>query len=89
MAYLQGMDYGNYDYKKVNGYLLSFKKVQKVKNDLIFMNEDERKKWVGVGREDLIVAGIEIFEELMKVFEFRECVVVDDGLREGVALFHC
>jgi len=88
-SYLQGMDYNSYDYKKINGYLLSLQKVQKVKNDLIFMDESDRKRWVGVGREDLIVAGIEIFEELMKVFDFRECIVVDDSLREGVALFNC
>ena len=88
-SYLLGMDYENYDYKKINGLILSLKEVQKVKNDLIFMSEKERKKWVGVGREDLIVAGIEIFEELIKLFEFKKCVVVDDSLREGVAIFHC
>ncbi len=88
-SYLQGMDYESYDYEKINGYILSLEKVQKVKKDLILMNENDRKKWVGVGREDLIVAGIEIFEELMKLFDFRESVVVDDSLREGVAISQC
>ena len=88
-SYILGMDYESYDYEKINGYLLSLKEVQKVKKDLIFMGESERKRWVGVGREDLIVAGIEIFEELMKAFDFWECVVVDNSLREGVALYNC
>jgi len=89
VAYLNGMGYKDYDYKKINGKVLSLKEVQKVKYELLFMDKDERKKWVGVGKEDLIIAGIEIFEEILKTFDFRECVVVDDGLREGVAITKC
>ena len=89
VAYLNGMGYKDYDYKKINGKILSLKEVQKVKYELILMDKDERKKWVGVGKEDLIIAGIEIFEEILKVFDFSECIVVDDGLREGVAISKC
>ena len=89
VAYLNGMGYKDYDYKKINGKVLSLKEVQKVKYELLFMDKDERKKWVGVGKEDLIIAGIEIFEEIMKLFDFTGCIVVDDGLREGVAITKC
>jgi exopolyphosphatase/guanosine-5'-triphosphate,3'-diphosphate pyrophosphatase len=50
---------------------------------------DEREIAVGVGRSDLIAAGILIFKELYSIVEFDACVVIDDSLREGVALEAC
>ena len=50
---------------------------------------DEREITVGVGRSDLIAAGILIYKQLFAIVELDSCVVIDDGLREGVALDHC
>jgi exopolyphosphatase/guanosine-5'-triphosphate,3'-diphosphate pyrophosphatase len=50
---------------------------------------EEREVIVGTGRSDLIAAGILIFKQLFSMVEFESCVVVDDGLREGVALEVC
>jgi len=44
---------------------------------------------VGVGRSDLIVAGILIFRQLFVLLQMKECIVIDDSLREGVALEKC
>ena len=44
---------------------------------------------MGTGRSDLIAAGILIYKQLFSIVEFNTCVVIDDGLREGVALDNC
>ncbi len=89
VSYLKGMDYNSYDYQKINNTILTKENILKVKKELLDMSLKERIKWVGVGREDLIIAGIEIFVKLLEIFDFDRCIVVDDGLREGVALYYC
>ncbi len=84
-----GMDYGSYDGAKINGMLISMDDVDKVFTKLLKISIDERSKLVGVGREDLIIAGILIFKEIFEASGFRECRVFDDGLREGVAISVC
>jgi len=88
-AYLLGMNYQNYDVDKVNGYRLSLEGTQKSLDDLIAMSEAKRAEIVGVGRESLIIAGIVIVQKLYGVLGFDEAVVIDDGVREGVAIDHC
>jgi len=88
-AFLKGLDYKSYDYKKINGTILTSDDIEDALNRLMLMSESERIKWVGVGRDDLIVAGILMFLEIVKMFGFKEVVVIDDGLREGVALSLC
>ncbi len=88
-SYLKGMDYNTYDYQKINNTILTKNDILKVKKELLNLNVKDRIKWVGIGREDLIIAGIEIFLKLLEIFNFDKCIVIDDGLREGVALFHC
>ncbi|MEA3456664.1 MAG: phosphatase, partial [Campylobacterota bacterium] len=56
---------------------------------LLAMPFEEREVTVGVGRSDLIAAGILIFRQLFILLGMKECVVIDDGLREGVALERC
>lgn len=88
-AYLLGMNYQNYDVDKVNGYRLTLEGTQKSLDDLIAMSEEKRAEIVGVGRESLIIAGIVIVQKLYDVLGFGEAVVIDDGVREGVAIDHC
>lgn len=89
VAFLKGMDYEHYDYRLVNGTILTVKDIQVVLQKLLALSFDERKRWVGVGRDDLIIAGILIFKEIIEIFGFTQAVIIDDGLREGVALSMC
>jgi len=84
-----GMDYASYDPQKINGTRVSLQDLSAQKRRLLAADESERKRLVGVGREDLIETGIEIFEALMRAFGVEEAVVIDDGLREGSALVGC
>ena len=88
-SFLQGFDYENYDYKKINGTILTTVQIEDALKQLLEMSEEERIRWVGTGRADLIVAGILMFVEIVKIFGFDEVLVIDDGLREGVALSLC
>lgn len=85
-AYLNGMNYSNYDVQKINGYRLSLSDTRKVLKELQQMSDERRKFFVGVGRESLIVAGILIVQKLYEVLGYESAIVIDDGVREGVAL---
>lgn len=88
-AYLLGMNYADYDVEKINGYRLTYAGTQKALDDLTALSEKERADIVGVGRESLIIAGIVIVQKLYAVLGFDEAIVVDDGVREGVAIAYC
>jgi exopolyphosphatase/guanosine-5'-triphosphate,3'-diphosphate pyrophosphatase len=88
-AYILGMNYNNYDVGKVNGYRLTYDETQKAYDGLIEMSESQRAEMVGVGRESLIIAGIVIVQKLYGVLGFDKAVVIDDGVREGVAIAYC
>ncbi len=84
-----GMDYKSYDGAKINGAVIGIDDVDKIFTKLLKISEGERTRLVGFGREDLIIAGILIFKEIFEASGFRECIVFDDGLREGVAISSC
>ncbi|ADV45745.1 phosphatase [Nitratifractor salsuginis] len=84
-----GMDYESYDSARINGTRLCRQDLEKTLQMLLAMNPEERQKAVGVGRDDLIAAGILIFDALFDLLGFEECIVIDDGLREGVAVSLC
>jgi exopolyphosphatase/guanosine-5'-triphosphate,3'-diphosphate pyrophosphatase len=86
---LKGMDYEHYDYKKINGSILTISDLDNSLKQLLAMSEAERIRWVGVGRDDLIIAGVLMFKEIVEIFGFYEILVIDDGLREGLALSMC
>jgi len=88
-SFLKGMDYKHYDYKKINGTILTMRDIDNSLEQLLAMGIDERIRWVGVGRDDLIIAGVLMFREIVDIFGFYEVLVIDDGLREGVALSMC
>jgi exopolyphosphatase/guanosine-5'-triphosphate,3'-diphosphate pyrophosphatase len=88
-AYLLGMDYQSYDANKVNGYTLTCKGIEKALDELMSMDEAQRSRYVGVGRENLIAAGIVIVEAFYHALGFESGIVIDDGLREGIVLHHC
>ena len=84
-----GQTYETYDASKINGTSLVVDELDFYLKKLLDMPFEEREVTVGIGRSDLITAGILIFKQLFSIVEFKSCVVVDDGLREGVALEVC
>ena len=84
-----GQTYACYNPKKINGTALQKEELDLYLNKLLSMPSDEREVAVGVGRSDLIAAGILIYKQIFNMVEFDSCIVVDDGLREGVALDSC
>ncbi len=85
-AYRMGMEYESYDPHKINGYRLRLEECDRVYDELLTMEEQERIRYVGVGRENLVIAGILMVRGIYEAFERNEAVVIDDGLREGIAL---
>ena len=84
-----GFNYETYDASKINGTSLEIKELDFYLKKLLSLPFEEREVAVGTGRSDLIAAGILIYKQLYTMLEFESCVVVDDGLREGVALEGC
>ncbi len=85
-AYVLGMDYASYDPLKVNGYRLRLAECERTHRELLAMEEAQRVRYVGVGRENLIIAGIEMVRAIYEAMGCDEAIIVDDGLREGIAL---
>ncbi|MDP3265642.1 MAG: phosphatase [Sulfuricurvum sp.] len=85
-AYRMGMDYSNYNPDKINGSILTLSDCVQTYMELMTMDESMRAKYVGVGREQLIATGILMVESLLKSSDVQEAIIIDDGLREGVAL---
>jgi len=84
-----GFNYETYNAQKINGTLLLKEELDFYLKKLLAMPFDEREIAVGTGRSDLIAAGILIYKQLYTILEFDRGIVVDDGLREGVALDLC
>ena len=57
----------------------------------IFTNSsnEDIAKLVGRGRVEFIEVGIFIYKMIFEVLEKNESIVLDDGLREGVAINYC
>ncbi|RLA69551.1 MAG: phosphatase [Epsilonproteobacteria bacterium] len=88
-AFLQGMTYRTYNVSKINGFVLTQAACQKALDGLIALDEERRATYVGVGRETLIVAGVVIVQMFYELLGFDESIVIDDGVREGVAIDYC
>ncbi len=88
-AFLQGISYAQYHHSSVTGKRLTCNAYHQALQALLALEEKEREQWVGVRRSDLIVTGINIITRLMETLGFLEMLVVDDGLREGVAIALC
>ncbi len=84
-----GQNYETYDASKINGTSLEVGELDLYLKKLLSMPFEEREVAVGTGRSDLIAAGILIYKQLFSLLGFESCVVIDDGLREGVAIEGC
>lgn len=88
-AFLQGQDYAHYDYKKINGTLLHVSDFDKALLRLTAMPKEEAERFTGTNRRDLVIVGITLVKAIMAKLGFPSCIVMDDGLREGVAISNC
>lgn len=84
-----GQTYATYNPTKINGTALRKEELDTYLQKLLTMPFEEREVTVGTGRSDLIAAGILIYKQIFTILEFETCIVIDDGLREGVALDSC
>jgi len=88
-AMKKGMDYKSYDPQRIHGTLLSQKDLHDKLAELLSMNKVQRVEAVGVGRDDLIASGVLIYDEIYNISNFKTSMVIDDGIREGVAFDEC
>ena len=84
-----GQTYSSYNAKKINGTSITKEELDFYLKKLLSMTFEKRELTVGVGRSDLIAAGILIYKQLFDIVDFTSCIVIDDGLREGLALDGC
>ncbi len=84
-----GLTYKTYNSELINGVTLEVDELEIYLDKLLNMSKEDREITVGVGRDDLIVAGILIFKEIYRILDKKRSIVIDDGLREGVALSLC
>ncbi len=88
-ALKRGMNYTTYDPRLINGTVLTPRDLEQSLELLLQSPRIKREELVGVGRDDLIIAGIEIYKTIFEILHMSESVVIDDGLREGVAIDGC
>lgn len=77
-----------YDPDRVNGHILTVETVDALVQLLATSTLEERKSLPGLekGREDIILAGAVVMQEIMKRFGLTTMAVSDWGLREGIVL---
>ncbi len=87
---LAAMDLGlsEYDPRKINGHTLGRETVNEIVRRLAAITLKERRSIPGLekGREDIILAGAVVTQEIMERSGFTSMVVSDWGLREGIVL---
>jgi len=84
-----GQDFFHYDKELVNGTKLKIKDLDECLE--LFKNSSTSTitKLVGKGRVEFIEVGTFIYKSIFEVLDKKESIVLDDGLREGVAINSC
>lgn len=77
-----------YDHDKVNGYIISLKRLTSMLEHLQSLKALERRRVIGLepGRADLIIPGLMLTNVIMREFGFNELKVSDSGLLEGLCI---
>jgi phosphatase, ppx/gppA family len=78
-----GLNYENYDAKKINGYELKMGDFDYFVNELLKLDEATANVAVGKDRKFPLIAGTLLLKELLSG-QKAKFIVIDDGLREGV-----
>ena len=84
-----GQDFFSYDRNIVNGTIVNLEDMENCLNTFKNSSKEDIVKLVGRGRVDFIEVGIYIYKMIFEVLEKNESIVLDDGLREGVAINYC
>lgn len=84
-----GQDFFSYDRNIVNGTVVNLEDMANCLQILRNSSKEDITKLVGRGRVDFIEVGIYIYKMIFEVLEKNESIVLDDGLREGVAINYC
>lgn len=84
-----GQDFFHYDKNEINGTKVTLEDLEETLK--IFENSSKQQiiKLVGPGRVEFIEVGIYIYKTVFEVLKKRSSIVLDDGLREGVAINYC
>lgn len=84
-----GQDFFSYDRNIVNGTIVNLEDISYCLDIFKNSSNEEIAKLVGRGRVEFIEVGIFIYKMIFEVLEKNESIVLDDGLREGVAINYC
>ncbi len=88
-AVKKGMTYFNYDKEKVNGTVLNLEDLENSLEILRTSSQEDMIKLVGKGRVEFLEVGTYIYRTFFEALNKKESIVLDDGLREGVAVNYC
>lgn len=75
-----------YDSKKVFGETLHRVDFRDELERFLSLSYKERENLVGVFRADVVPFGIVLFLLFMEILDFQECLILDEGVREGAAI---
>lgn len=84
-----GQDFFSYDRNVVNGSIVDLHDLEKCLNVFKNSSKEDITRLVGRGRVEYIEVGIFIYKAIFDVLNKKESIVLDDGLREGVAINYC
>jgi exopolyphosphatase/guanosine-5'-triphosphate,3'-diphosphate pyrophosphatase len=78
----------HYDEKKVHGHGLTKDGIMKISADLAAMSPTARDFLPGLekGRGNILMAGLEIYQEILATIEVEGMIISDSGLLEGIML---
>jgi exopolyphosphatase/guanosine-5'-triphosphate,3'-diphosphate pyrophosphatase len=78
----------SYQSARIHNYRLGLDTIRRLEEDLFGRTKTQRQGMPGLepGREEVIVAGVLILRGVMEILGYRDCLVSDYGLREGVLI---
>lgn len=80
-----GYTWQNYDAKSINGYVLDKEEFAKLGAEVLAMNDEQANIKLGTDRKMLVLTGLSILEAMLRDIDAK-LIVIDDGLREGIAI---
>ncbi len=83
-AFKMGLE--EYDSKKVFGQILKVEDFEWELARFQALSEKQKQGLAGIFRADVVPFGIVLFLFFMEVLGFRECLIIDEGVREGAAI---
>lgn len=81
-----GQDFFHYNKDEVNGTIVDLNDLNTCLEMFEKSTSGEITDLVGKGRVDFIEIGIHIYKAIFEVLEKKESLVLDDGLKEGIAI---